>query len=445
MCRFRAGKGRRVEPLIPTIRLVLAFSVPFALSVAAVFIPGLMWIVIGVDLLIVFIALIDLLLNRAKLSATRDVSRIQTVGRKFSVHVSLSNLGRRRLQVRLTDDAPGESGGLPVSADLPRRSMIEVAYDAQVDKRGVHEFGPVTVRYRSLLGFWERQKTLPVKTTLQVYPNFRQIRHYGMAARDAERRLPVRVRRRAGGENDFERLRPYVPGDPYRHIDWKATARRREFTTRQFQQESNQNVIFLVDSGRLMTGKCGDLTAFDHALNAALMMGQMALRHGDRVGMLVFDAKVRVWLPPKGGARSGGRLIRGTYDVFPEYVEPDYSLAFRHLSQRVRQRSLVVLLTSVIDEVNAGLATSLVQAMSTRHLPLCVWIRDGEVDELLNHKAEVALDQYIRCAAAELTGWRELALMALHRRGAMVVDCKPEDLTARLLGRYLEIKARRLL
>jgi len=280
---------------------------------------------------------------------------------------------------------------------------------------------------------------------VRVYPSFEQLRNWGVMAREDERRLPVRVRRRPGGENEFERLRPYAPGDNYRHIDWKATARRREFVTREYGQESNQNVIFLLDCGRMMSARSGELTAFDHALNAALTMGQVALRHGDRVGLLAFDDKVRAWLPPKGGSRSGSRLIRGTYDLFPSFREPDYALAMRYISSRVRRRSLVVLMTSVVDEVNADTTAAILRAMRSRHLPLCVWIRDSGVEQLVSDPRASKLDYFHAGAAAELLAWRDRSLKDIQRRGAMVVDAEADKLTPRLLSRYLEIKARRLL
>ena len=278
-----------------------------------------------------------------------------------------------------------------------------------------------------------------------MYPGFRHLRRFGLKGRPDGRRSPVRALRRPGGENEFQRLRKYVSGDSYRHIDWRATARKGHVITREFGQESNQNVIFLVDAGRMMSAACGELTAFDHALNAALAMGHAALRNGDRVGMVVYDHRIRVWLPPKGGVRSAQRLIRGTYDVFPTLNESNHDAAFRWLAQHVRQRSLVVCLTSVVDQVNVDLSNRLVRGLVGRHLPMCVWLRDPDVDRLLDAPAESSGDVYVRGAAAELSHWREASLAGLRRRGALVVDCTPDELSARLLERYLEVKARRLL
>lgn len=429
---------------VPSGRLV-ALSAPLVLLAAAVVIWPPLWApLVACDLVLLAVALADLIATRGAVEARREVTEVQAVGRPFSVRLCLRNRSGRPLSLVATDDAPGETEGLPVAATVPPGTAAEMDYELVVSRRGQHGFGPVTVRWPSPLGLWLRQRAVDVEGQLRVYPDFQQLRRAGLVGRPADLRVPVRARRRPGGENEFQRLRPYVPGDPYKHIDWRATARRREFTTREFGQESNQNLIFMLDMGRMMSARTGELTAFDHALNAAVIMGQTALRHGDRVGLLGFDSEVRAWLPPRGGARHGAALIRSTYDLFPTLEEPDYALAFRHLSARVRRRSLVVLLTAVVDEVNADLARRVAVGLRARHLPLVVWIRDPELDRLVGAPTD-EVNPFTRGAASELLTWRERNLQSLRRRGALVVDARPDELTAELLGRYLEIKARRLL
>lgn len=429
--------------MIPTGRLVLVACVPLVFGFLVLADP--MWAIpmVALNLVIALIAIGDALLARRGPGVERSFAPVQAVGRGFPVTLHLT--ASRPMRVRLTDDAPGEAGGLPAAVRLPGDAGRDVTYTCTVDRRGSHAFGPVTVRWRSPLGLFERQAVHELDGAVRVYPSFRQLRHWGLLARQDERRLPVRVRRRPGGENEFERLRPYVRGDSYRHIDWRATARRAELVTRDFGQESNQNVIFLIDAGRMMSARFQAMTAFDHALDAAVMMGQVALRHGDRVGLLVYDDEIRAWLPPKGGARTGSRLIRGTYDVFPSLREPDHALALRWLAQHVRRRSLVVMLTSVVDEVNAESVRSIVHAMSGRHLPVAVWLRDTGLEARVEGARLHREDHFIAGAAAELLVRRDEQLQALRQRGALVVDATPEQLTPQLLSRYLEIKARRLL
>lgn len=431
---------------IPTRLQVGLWVLPIALAVGSIAWPALLAPMVAYDLVLLGVLVLDALLSTSHhLEVRRGVGHAQSVGRELEVQLQILNRGRYSREVRAMDSPPGTATGLPVQARIPADSEVDLPYRLTVPRRGLHRFGPVSLRWRSPLGLWERQRRFECESELRVYPDFGQLRTWGVDARLQEQSAPVRSRRRIGGENEFQRLRPYVAGDPYRHIDWKATARRRHFVTREFGQESNQNILFLIDAGRMMSAEYGGLTAFDRALNAALMMGQVALRHGDRVGMLVFDDRVRTWLPPKGGKRSGARLIRSTYDIFPSLAEPDYALAFRHLSARVRRRSLVVLFTAVVDEVNAELTHTLLRGLGRRHLAMSVWVRDPAIDARLEEPTKSPLDPWARGAAAEVALWRERKLNALRRRGALVVDAPIDQLTPALLGRYLEIKARRLL
>lgn len=426
--------------MIPTGRLLALLAAGLPFGMLAVWDPTWIAAMVGLDLLIVVLAVVDVARTRGEVRAVRQYAPVQAVGREFPVRVDVTASVGARVGLRVTDAAPGD-GRHEAAVSVAADGHGEWTYSLRIDERGEHRFGPVTARWRSPWGLFERQRTVPVDGTVRVYPVFRQLRQWGLLARQDERRAPGRVRRRAGGETEFQRLRAYVRGDPYRHVDWRATARRRSLITREYGQESNQNVLFLIDAGRIMSGRAGGGTMFDVALNAALTMGQVALRHGDRVGLLVYDHEIRAWLPPRGGARSGSRLIRATYDVFPRLTEPDHGKAMRWLSRHVRRRTLVVVLTAVIDGVNEQQVRDVVRALAGRHLPLMVWMRDPELEKLVQAES----DPYVAGAAAELLVGRDQALEAWRAQGALVVDVHPDRLGSALLAQYLEIKARRLL
>lgn len=432
--------------MIPSRRLVLLGAVPVGLALAWVVVPSLLPVIAAVDGLLIAAALVDALRGGASVEVRREHAPVASVGARFEVAVVVRNTSGRTLDLVVDDDTPCPSEGLPLTLRLAPGASGRVSYTLLPTRRGRYVFGPVTTRWSSPLALWSRQVRHPgaaAEDAFRVYPDFSYLRHDVLRGRQDERRMPVRARRKPGGESEFERLRSYVPGDPYRHIDWKATARRQRFVSREYGQEVNQNVVFLIDAGRTMGASLGGLTTFDVALNAALAMGHAALRQGDRVGLLVFDREVRTWLPPRGGARSGARLLQGTYDVFPSMHEPDYAGAFRHLAGAVRRRSLVVLLTAAHDQVNADAASAVVGALAGRHLPVCVWLRDPSLDAIVD--GSQATDPFVAAAAAELVRWREAALASWRQRGALVVDCAPDKLSARLLDAYLEVKARRLL
>lgn len=428
--------------MIPTSRQVALWTLPLVLAVLAIGVRSLVAVMVAFDLALLVVLVLDAARSRVDLQVRRDVGAVAAVGVAHPVKVVVDNPGRAAVGVRITDEAPGAVQGLPVDVLLAGQGRLEADYRVVVPTRGHHVFGGVVVRVRSPWGLWERQRTFEVPSDLRVYPDFRQLRAKGVNTRLDDRRAPVRTRRVAGGENEFQRLRPYVAGDPYRHIDWKATARKQRPITREFGQESNQNVLFLLDAGRMMSAPMAGTSAFDHALHASLLLGQAALKRGDRVGLLAFDRRVRTWVPPKGGRRSSSRLIHATYDLQPSLNETDFAAAYRHLAVQVRRRSLVVVFTSVVDGENLASMQRLVRGLHKRHLPLVVWIRDPALDAVLEDDDR---DPHARGAAAELALARREALQSLQRGGAVVVDAPVAELTGALLARYVEIKARRLL
>lgn len=437
-----SGEPSLERRLVPSTRLVRLAAVPMLLSLLAIWLPALLVPIVLVDVGVLLLALSDLPSAGVHLRLGRSLTAIQSVGRDFPVEIHVWNPGATPAALALTDEPPGEAPALPLTVTAAPGASVH-RYAARCTRRGAHRFGALTARVTSRLGLWTRQLRAELPMTVDVYPDFSSLHRHGLQARADERRLPTRSRRRPGGESEFERLRHYVAGDTFRQIDWKASARRQGFISREFGQEINQNVIFLVDAGRTMTARAGELSAFDVALNAALSMAHTALRHGDRVGLLVYDSAVRAWVPPRGGPSMGTALIRATYTLEPSMSESDPAAAFQFLGARVRRRSLVVVLTTVIDEASAGLVETVVTSLSRRHLPLCVWLQDPEMQRLASGSHTEG--PWVRAAAAELVGWRERSLADLRRRGALIVDVDPARLTPALLGAYLDIKARRLL
>ena len=257
--------------------------------------------------------------------------------------------------------------------------------------------------------------------------------------------IGVRKTRRIGQDSDFERLRDYSRDDNFKHIDWRSTARRNKLTVRQFQSDQSQRVIFLLDCGRMMTNTRDGYSLLDHALNSALMMAYVALHQGDSVGMLCFSDTIHAFIPPRGGKSQMNRLIHAGFDQFPRMVESRYDQAFVYLSNHCKRRSLVVLATNVIDEVNAAAVTDYLGNINGQHLPLGVIMRDRTLFDAADKPDGGDANLYRAAAAADILVWREQVLRDLEHRGVLLVDTFPDELTAPLVNSYLEIKAKHLL
>jgi uncharacterized protein (DUF58 family) len=440
--------------MIPTGRLAFFFAGGGVLAVA-VALERLLGIpphftgpLIAWDAAVAGLALADLTWSwRVRIEARRSVPAVLSVGRQNPASVQLRSRMGRSISLELTDDGAQDvvPSGVPAKFDLAPGAQATWRYSLLPGRRGAHALGDLWIRVLSPLGLWRRQVRIPAAQTVRVYPDLQAVRIYEKLVREARDERFTRVARRKGGESEFERLREYTRDDDARRIDWKATARRRLVIVREFQLERNQNVVFLLDLGRLMTAESNGLSHLDHALNATLMLSHVSVRAGDHVGLIAFDASLRTFVPPEGGAHVLKKIVRATHDLFPSLVEPDYRAVFATVKTRLRKRSLLVIFTQVLDAAAQKQLVPLIRSLSPTHLPLCVVFRDESVEALLAPDRTEDADLYTRGAAAAEVLWRDHLVEEMRRAGALVLHVHPGELTQQLIARYLEIKTRQLL
>jgi len=433
--------------LIPSRALVLFSAAPLVASLLALFNPSLVRAALYIDAGLVGLALLDgLLALRLRVSVQRFAPDVMSLSRRNRVSVRLRSERRGSLRVSLTDDLfeGAVAHDLPLTVKLKGRGVPSVVeYHVEPSLRGAHALGDHHLRMPSPLGLWTVQRRVMARKAVRVYPDLKQLQQFDLLSKQDRELSLVRVSRHKGGESEFARLRDHVQDDDSKRVDWKATARRQKLTVREYQLESNQNLMFLLDAGRVMTGVDHGISRFDHALNASLMLAHVAARGGDRVGALGFDDTLRVFMTPQAGRQASRAIIQATYDLFPRLVEPDFDLAFQSLSSRVRNRTLVILFTHVIDFSAAETLVRRVRAIGRRHLPLIICFRDLEVEALADPRGSA--DLYLKGAAAEHLRWQKSLMKDLKRGGALVLETTARELTGKLVSRYLEIKAQRLL
>ncbi|MEP6692544.1 MAG: DUF58 domain-containing protein, partial [Gemmatimonadaceae bacterium] len=253
----------------------------------------------------------------------------------------------------------------------------------------------------------------------------------------------VRAIRRRGEGTAFANLREYVVGDDPRRIDWKATARRRKLITREYNVEQGQTVLIAIDAGRMMTQLDSGLPRFEYALSSALVLTDVAVQSGDQVGLIVFDDEVRAFVPATRGPAALTRIRQALIPARATMAEPDYAQAFRLLAERHRKRSLIVLFTDVIDARASQALIALASRSAARHLPLVVALRNDRLLAAAVPGAHASTSRlYESAAAEELVAARDEALTRMRRAGVSTLDVPPRAMTAALVNRYLEIKAR---
>ena len=418
----------------------------------------LWWFVMIINGLLLGIFLLDglitLMTRRAKhFSCSRTIGGTGSLGKKYAVQLRVVHRGKTGCGVIIRDDLPPGFTVTPTQfqTTLRGQSNTEFEYEYVSERRGKVDLHNVFLNVASPLRLWRAYYEIPTESSVNVYPDIQQISEYDLLARTNRLSLlGMRRSRSIGQDNEFERLRDYTQDDNFKHIDWRSTARRQKLTVRDFQANQSQQIIFMIDCGRMMTGTHGKTSTIDHAVNAMLMLSYIALRQGDSVGLVTFSNEVHNFTPPKSGVKHINRLLHATFDQSANHVESRYDQAFLYLRHKCPKRSLVVTITNLIDEINSSQVKQYMSVLSGRHLPLAVLLRDHAMFDAVAEFEDAPADRrdeklYGAAAAASILTWRNQLINDLKHQGVLTMDVFPEGLTANLVNRYLDIKARHLL
>ena len=385
--------------------------------------------------------------GRGELRVERELASSVGLGESIEGTYLVRSAAPVALRVSVHDRLPRavEKHGMATPVQrLPPRGALRFPLGITGRERGVHALGPVAVQVVGPLGLVQRIVHRELDDTLTVAPSLAGVRGYRLLA--LQHRLQdagVRTIRRRGEGTTFANLREYAVGDDPRHVDWKATARRRKLITREYTVEQGQTVIIAIDAGRMMTQLSGPISRFEYALSSALILADVAVHSGDRVGLILFDDDVRAFVPPVRGNAALHLIREALIPARARLVEPDYAAAFRTLAARHRRRSLIVTFTDVIDPRASGALIAHTVRSVARHLPVLVALRN---DELLAAAIPSGRDSsatlYEAAAAEELVAARDAALHRMRQAGVSVVDVSPQRMSAAVVNRYLEVKAR---
>jgi uncharacterized protein (DUF58 family) len=433
--------------ILPTRRALIALAGVAPLGLLGYLTPAALDLIVAADGLVVLLVLIDsrLAIAPARLPVELIAPDSFSVGRGTVAAYRWENPGRRtaRLIVRemrpelLGAVAPGRA--FTIDAGRSYRDIVGV----RPRRRGRETSGWLAVRSVGPLGLGLRQGRIDLPWRVTVYPSLPASRLKASIAEAARRRESgLRAGRMRGEGRQFERLREWVPGDDTRHIDWKATARRRKVIARQYEEERRQQVLLVLDAGRLLTAEVGGEARMEYVVRASLWLAFAANHHEDNVGVMVFSDAVHHYVTPQRGRRGLHQVLDVLAVVQPKLVEPDYPAAFRYLAIRNRKRALTVFFTDVIDRFASEVLVSNVASLRPRHLPLVVTLRDPDLDLAASHRPADISEAYRKAAAEEMLASRHLALTEMRRTGVLVLDVVPQGASKAVVDTYLELKRR---
>lgn len=413
--------------------------------------PWLRWAALAYDILLIALAILDARLSKLPrtIRITREFSGRFAVGAETEVSLNVQNSGPRAVSLVLKDEYPPQmklSGLREARVAVDGQSSLSLMYGLTPSRRGRFEFGYIAVRFLSRWNLVWAETRVSNPTSVKVYPNMRRAREAELKALGARSLVASHRRTSWRGEGrEFESLRDYVRGDELRHISWTATARRGKLTTRQYQIERDQTILIAIDGGRLMTARIEQETKLDSAVHAALALMSAAARAGDNAGLLVFGRKIKSFLMPNRGRDHMDAALEALYSVEPEMIEPSYSRAMEFIAANSKRRSLVVLLTDLVDEEGSKELLASLGLLRPRHLPLVVTIADRDLKAVVSQSPSTARDVFTQSVAEEIMHLREGALRLVESQGGLALDVTAAALAPALLEKYLQVKERGLL
>jgi uncharacterized protein (DUF58 family) len=282
--------------------------------------------------------------------------------------------------------------------------------------------------------------------SIRVYPDLSAVERYGqLQVRNRLIEAGLRRMQLRGVGSEFESVRDYASGDAFRSIDWKATARRGKLMVVQREVERSQDVMLLLDCGRLMTARIGVQRKLDYAVTAGLSMASIAALASDRVGVVAFARRILVARAPRSTAASVHALADALCDVEPRFEESDYARAFAYLRSHLHRRSLIAIFTDVIDPVAQSTVLAELGTLAKRHVVLCIFMNDAAVNVALARTPHSVSESYQMSVALGLSQERAIAARTLQRSGVIVLDVPADKLSIAAVDEYLRVKSRGLL
>lgn len=427
--------------------------------------PELLWLWNSAFIFSVFLVVIDLLrlYSVKKLDIKRDSPGKMSLGLwhdiKLTLHYEAGHFSAKMLRINVFDFYPVncQYRHLPQQLTLQSvhdsnehsKSWAEMNYQIKPLKRGNEQFSGVQCLIDSPWRFWIRNYSVDESSSTMVYPNFAAISQYALLATENHlSQLGIRKIRRRGEGMDFNQLREYREGDSFRQIDWKATSRMRKLISREYQDEKDQEILFLLDCGRRMLSHDDELSHFDHTLNAMLLLSYVALHEGDAIGFSTFGTgdtedghgQAQRWFPARKGMATIQSLLNNVYDLHARAVTPDYTQAVTQLLLRQKKRALIIVLTNLRDEDSHDLLNAL-QLLKRKHLVILASLKEQAIEKVMDKPVDDFSDALLLASTCDYQAQRKKMFENLYARGINYLDVTPDKLAVRLVNRYLDIKS----
>lgn len=432
-------------------RFYIAVAALLVLCIVAYFLPGLYPIaVIGATAIPILIGVdIVLLWIRPKgFHAVRGTLDKLSNGDLNPIEITLENKYPYPVFVTLVDELPVQfqARDLKFYAYLNPFASKKLKYQVRPVKRGQYVFGAVNVFVATMLGMLRRRYQFGHDHEVPVYPSYIQMRRFELLA-ISHRLTEVGIKkiRRLGHNMEFDQIKDYVSGDDPRTVNWKATARRGRLMVNTYQDEKSQQVYNVIDMGRNMKMPFEGMTLLDYAINASLVISNIAMLKYDKAGLITFSNRIHAALPADRKGMQMYNIMELLYSAKTGFLESDYGRLYATLKRTVSQRSLVILYTNFETLSSAQRQMTYLRRIAKDHLLVVVFFENTELRNFLDTKPNTVQEIYYQTIAEKFTYEKKLIVKELEKSGIHAVYTAPENLTVNTINKYLELKARGLI
>ncbi|WP_147676693.1 DUF58 domain-containing protein [Algibacter pacificus] len=422
------------------VLFVISFVFPWLFNLVKLLLLGLFALCI-LDALLLFVA-------KKGIKGTRDLPEKFSNGDQNAIGISIENFYTFPIYIQIIDEIPVQFQvrDFKIDRKLEASSVTKLEYQLRPTERGEYQFGKLNIYVSSVFGLISRRFWFDDDVMIPTYPSFIQLRKYNLLAISNNLlQYGVKKVRKLGHTMEFEQIKDYVLGDDLRTINWKATAKRNQLMVNQFQDEKSQPVYSVIDKGRVMKMPFDGLTLLDYAINASLVISNVALKKQDKAGIFAFSKKVENRVVAERRTSQMNLILEALYNVNTDFFESDFGRLYADVKRNIRQRSLVLLYTNF--ETLDGLHRQLpyLKGIAKSHLLVVIFFKNTELDSLISDKATTVQQAYDKVIAEKFAFEKRLIVNELKKYGIYSILTTPENLTIDTINKYLEIKARGLL
>lgn len=410
----------------------------------SLFTAGAAWLAVTVALTAVDAAV---LFMSGRVEARRKVEPVMSNGDDNKVTIQVSNGYPFAASLEVIDEIPAifQRRDLSFKIKVSAKQAHAFAYTLRPTKRGSYDFGHIVVMAATPLGLAQRRMQCGTPWQVKVYPSYARLRQYEfMALNNQLVEAGTKRIRRAGNQTEFEQIKDYVTGDDFRTINWKATARRTQLMVNVYQDERSQQLISIIDKGRVMQQAFHGMTLLDHAINATLALSHVAIAKGDNAGLITVEKNIDSSVKPGHGALQMRHLLDTLCNQTTTYGETDLSALCMGTAQWLRKRSLLILYTNFLSFNAMMRQLPFLRQLNSKHRLLVVFFDDEQLRDYVNRQASTTQDIYCQVVGEKLLHEKQLIVSTLKQHGIYALLTRPQSLTTDVINRYLEMKSRQL-